>query len=260
MLFVPTNMPKLCLLVLTIVVLTSGCAGAPAPYRTPDHWQKTGYVWPPAEGHASSFTPAPASNSTWSNRRPESQSADADPTWVRGHAFDLDPAFGAACQRKLRSLGVRFRKLRSLKGVENPVEIIGKLGSIELYATDGRTLQMDCRLAVTLAELSPIFSELGVTRIRYSGAYSYRTTRSGRLSHHAHGLAIDLHDFEFGGEKLSVKHDFKTGMKCRRSAPRLNRLACALESTAAFRELLTPDYNRDHRDHLHLAVPRRDQL
>ncbi|HSC86191.1 MAG TPA: extensin family protein, partial [Polyangiaceae bacterium] len=95
-----------------------------------------------------------------------------------------------------------------------------------------------------------------LTRARYSGAYVYRTTRTGRLSHHAHGLALDLHDLEIGGQLLSVKKDFARSVACEKAEQPLNRLACALREAHAFEELLTPDYNADHYDHLHLAVAR----
>jgi hypothetical protein len=96
-----------------------------------------------------------------------------------------------------------------------------------------------------------------VVRVRYSGAYVYKTAPSGRLSHHAYGVAIDLHDFETRHGRLTVKHDFRKGAGCGRRVPRLNRLACDLRRQGIFEELLTPDFNRAHRDHLHLSIPRR---
>jgi hypothetical protein len=43
---------------------------------------------------------------------------------------------------------------------------------------------------------------------------------------------------------------------CVDEAPVLNRLACRLSQLRLFQELLTPDSNADHRDHLHLAIAR----
>jgi hypothetical protein len=36
----------------------------------------------------------------------------------------------------------------------------------------------------------------------------------------------------------------------------LNRLACRFAQLRLFQELLTPDSNADHRDHLHFAIAR----
>ena len=99
-------------------------------------------------------------------------------------------------------------------------------------------------------------ADFGVERVRYSGAYVYRTTRSGRLSHHAYGLAIDLHEFQQGGETWSVKKDFRKNVDCGENDRGLNALACHMRASVFFDEFLTPDFNADHRDHLHISVPR----
>lgn len=163
---------------------------------------------------------------------------------------------GAACLRALRKAGVHFTKLSSLRGVETPVEIRGPLGGVEYWVAGQRPLQMDCRLALTLARVGSVLSRQGVTRVRFSGAYVYKTAPSGRLSHHAHGLAIDLHEFSVRGQSLSVDRAFSRNAGCSRSVPTLNRLACDLRATRAFDEFLTPDYNAAHRDHLHVSVER----
>jgi hypothetical protein len=157
----------------------------------------------------------------------------------------------------LKKRGVSFTPLAELEGVENPVEVRGPLGGVGFYANDHRPLRLDCRLAIALEDLEPVFHSYGVTRVRFSGAYVYRTTRSGRLSHHALGLAIDIHEIFFGSRIFSVEDDFEMNVGCQPDNPTLNELACALRQTRYFEEFLTPDFNRDHRDHLHISVPRR---
>lgn len=165
---------------------------------------------------------------------------------------------GKSCLTELERRNVSYRALDELKGVDTPVEVQSALGGVLYFANDGRKLQLDCRLAVALDDLGGTLQAYGVSKVRYSGAYVYRTTRTGRLSHHALGLAIDLHDFETrGGVTLSVKADFKKNIGCDRKGTELNGLACAMKSQAYFEEFLTPDYNADHRDHLHVSVPRR---
>jgi Extensin-like protein C-terminus len=100
--------------------------------------------------------------------------------------------------------GLRERKVHFVewptKGVRTPVRILGPLGGIQLRSHDPRSttksLLMDCELARALVEAAPAFQGVGVSELRYSGAYQYRTRRhSTKLSEHAHGLAIDIHAF-----------------------------------------------------------------
>jgi len=163
---------------------------------------------------------------------------------------------GAECLAELREAKVGFAPLRELPGVTTPVEIRGRLGGVEYWVVGGTPLQMDCRLALTLAKVGAVLGHHGVTRVRFSGAYVYKTTSSGRLSHHAYGLAIDLHEFTFGQRTVSVKQAFSRNVGCQQPVPALNRLACDLKATSYFDEFLTPDYNAAHRDHLHLSIPR----
>jgi hypothetical protein len=137
------------------------------------------------------------------------------------------------------------------------VEVHGQLGGVTYWASDRRPLQLDCRLAIALADLEPVFRAHGVTQIRFSGAYSFRRTRSGRLSHHALGLALDIHEVNLGAQSFSVDSHFSRNVGCQSGVPSLNALSCAMRETRFFEEFLTPDFNRDHHDHLHLSVPRR---
>ena len=43
----------------------------------------------------------------------------------------------------------------------------------------------DCRLALALAKVAPELRGLGISAMRFSGAYSYRMAKVGRLSLHA---------------------------------------------------------------------------
>jgi hypothetical protein len=87
------------------------------------------------------------------------------------------------------------------------------------------------------------------------GAYAYRTTRAGRTSLHAFGLAIDVGGVDVSGRRLSVASDYQLGgASCDSAAPPLNNLACQLRRTGFFEEVITPDDDEDHKDHLHLAI------
>ena len=120
----------------------------------------------------------------------------------------------------------------------------------------GNPLVADCRLALALYRVAPVLRDLGVSSMRFSGAYSYRMSRVGRLSLHAYGLAIDVHEMVVNAGRVAVERDFAPGLAygCAGESPALNRVACQLKATGLFQELLTPDYNADHRNHFHLAI------
>jgi hypothetical protein len=170
---------------------------------------------------------------------------------------------GEPCLAELGRMGVAYRRMAMLKGVQTPVHVTGPLGGLRFTAGAGLPLYLDCRMAVALAWTAPHLLEMGVTEVRFSGAYVFRSTRSGRPSRHALGLAIDIHALTFTSagyspplSRLEVKRDFRKGIGsgCAPDAPRLNQVACRLKQLGLYRELLTPDYDRDHHDHFHLAI------
>jgi hypothetical protein len=195
----------------------------------------------------------PQVSSPWTGRAPPDHGPEPGVVprfhgrWIPG---------GAACLAELARQGVAHERLESLRGVETPVRVTGPIGGIGFVAGAGLPLHCDCRLVVALAWAAPDLQELGVRQVRFSGAYVNRTTRSGRPSRHALGLAIDLHAMSFGDQRQEVKRNFSRGLQdgCAQDAPPLNRVACRLRQLGLFKELLTPDHDRDHHDHFHLAV------
>jgi len=179
----------------------------------------------------------------------------------------------ALCLQWLQEHGVAFQPVE-LDEVRTPIEVRGPLGAVELVPRAGRAAQMDCSLAQALAEASPIFAELGVRKLSFSGAYDRRMRRHApRLSQHAFGLAIDVHGLETDTGHLEITRDFEAGTGAWRNlgagpgaleacigAPRtdkgraLRNLVCRLKLHSAFRAIATPDDDADHRDHLHLET------
>ena len=160
---------------------------------------------------------------------------------------------GEACLKKLALAGVAFQPLDEIRGVETPIQIQSAIGGIRYHSGFGPMVS-DCRFALALATAAPELTALGVSEMHFSGAYSYRTSKVGRLSLHAYGLALDVHEIVVDGRRLSVERDFARGIGCG-VGPSLNRVACRLRELGIFRELLTPDYNADHNNHFHLGVP-----
>ena len=243
------------------LLLLTGCAREARPVATAapiegngSPWTATGYAWPPKVRETGRVGFLPAAQS---DQMPAGQSAATLPsgsTASRNPSMDLQS--GDVCLRHLRRLGVTFRPQADTLGVDTPVVVSGAIGGIRYYANGDLPLLCDCRLALALHRIASVLRDSGVRAARFSGAYSYRKTRSGRLSLHARGLAIDLHEFVVAGRTLSVERDYARGLSrgCASTAPVLNRLACRLHATGLFRELLTPDYDRDHRDHFHLGI------
>jgi hypothetical protein len=163
---------------------------------------------------------------------------------------------GNACISRLGELGIAFERLDARRGIEMPIVVQGPLGGIDYVAGAGLPFECDCRLAVALHAIGPALRDLQIDKLRYSGVYTYRMSRVGRLSLHAYGLAIDVHFAFSAGRWQSVEGDYRRGLAdgCASDSPVLNRMACTLERTRMFKELLTPDDNADHRDHLHFGI------
>jgi hypothetical protein len=165
---------------------------------------------------------------------------------------------GDACLNQLRVVGVPFQTIEEKRGVATPIAVEGPIGGVRYWTLGAGPMVSDCRLALALSKVAPELRELGISAIRFSGAYSYRMAKVGRLSLHAYGLALDIHEVTANGQSFVVAKDFARGLPngCAAEAPLLNRLACRLAQLRLFQELLTPDSNADHRDHLHVAIAR----
>lgn len=231
-----------------------GCARETPSARSPEPsfspWlTPPGYAWPPRSLAAGGRTPA--------EERALARTRTDPITTAHRRPLPSDSLIpgGEACLAALRERGVRFEPLPAERGVETPIIVRGKLGGVEYWSSAGPMIA-DCRMALALDRVGPEFVALGIQRVRFSGAYVYRTSRTGRLSLHAYGLAVDMHEVASAAGALSVRRDFERGLAngCAGDAPLLNQLACRLRAQGLFRELLTPDYNADHYDHLHLGL------
>ena len=177
-----------------------------------------------------------------------------------------------ACLASLRERGVDFVE-QPTKGVRTPIRLVGSnLGPLRLVVIDrkagGVMPVMDCELGRALLDASAVFENAGIRDLFFSGMYEYRPRRhSKKLSEHAHGLAIDVHEFGTAdGRIFDVERDFEQGVgewpardqvACVGSPERpegrlLRELACALRVSSAFREIITADDNADHANHFHI--------
>jgi hypothetical protein len=175
---------------------------------------------------------------------------------VRHGFMSLSIPDGQPCLSWLAEQHVAFHVLPEKPGMVTPIHVTGPIGGVTYESGGQKSLVCDCRLAVALGWLGPELRAFGIHEVHHSGAYVYRTTKSGRPSLHAQGLAIDVHQLLVGQRRFEVSRDFErgAGAACHDDARMLNRLACELSRTGLFEEVITPDDDSDHSDHLHLAI------
>jgi hypothetical protein len=184
------------------------------------------------------------------------------------------PPRDEACLQLLRAQGVSFSEGPNAEGIRTPVTLDGARFTPRLTPRDRRPAHMDCQLAMALVQARPVFRNLGISELEYSAAYSYRNRRrSSRLSAHAFGLAIDVHTMRGNRRDYVVARAYERRWgRWQRMPPgpgwyqacvgrprtpggrTLRQLACRLRLDEAFRLILTPDDDRDHRDHFHLEA------
>ncbi|MFO7180337.1 MAG: extensin family protein [Pseudomonadota bacterium] len=210
--------------------------------------------YPDAHPYPASAWPPPGATASSADRVLARTAQSPVTTRHRGLILsDVALPGGAACLERLGRTGIAFQPIDPRPGIETPVMVSGPIAGVRFWSRGG-PLVLDCRLALALYEVSPDFRALGIQSVRFSGAYVYRTTKRGRLSLHAYGLAMDVHEVSTARRTYSVERDFVRGEACGRARALLNELACRLERRGLFRELLTPDYDSDHHDHLHLGI------
>ena len=163
---------------------------------------------------------------------------------------------GKRCLALLTRLGVKHRPLPARGRMAVPVSVTGDIGGI-IYTQGGKpSLICDCRLVLALHWAAPVLRAWHVSEVEHFGAYANRTTRRGRPSLHALGLALDAARFRFPDQNASVAKSYAQGLGggCSPEAPALNRVVCELRALGLFRELITPDHDADHQDHVHLGI------
>jgi len=174
----------------------------------------------------------------------------------------LDRRGGKQCKALLRRAGIRFKPLppRSSDqqcGYSDAVEV-SPGGSTDI-AYRPRTLGTSCPVASALAlwewhELQPAaLRHFGskVAEVEHFGSYSCRRIygrSEGSWSEHSTANAIDVAAFRLeDGRRISIVGDWSGSGPKAAFLRDVRNGACRLFAT-----VLSPDYNRAHRDHLHL--------
>jgi hypothetical protein len=180
-----------------------------------------------------------------------------------------------ACEAELKTRGIAFQR-EVAKGVLAPVRLTGPLHGVDFHTNlreDRRATTVweiaDCRLVLALDDFAQILADHDIVEVIHYSMYRSPPKRwvDGRIgTRHHGGLALDAARFiKRDGSKLDVLDDFKGRRRrkvCGKGAPEgktpsareLRELVCAAVDRGLFNVVLTPNYNRAHRNHFHLEV------
>lgn len=177
------------------------------------------------------------------------------------------------CEAKLEAAGVEFSPsrlpLHKTKsgiycGAQQVVRYHQGPGGIRW----GGRPKVTCAVALSMARLETIVQqeaerEFGrpVQRIKHMGTYNCREMANypGWVSEHSYANAIDIKHFELrGGKTVPVLGEYpKNGAEPNNAKARfLKQVARRLYDERVFSVVLTPSFDRAHRNHFHLDMAR----
>lgn len=178
------------------------------------------------------------------------------------------------CEAELTARKISFERDDDAPGVLAPVRLKGALRGV-VYRTNLKEEQRettlweiaDCRLVLALDDFAAILAKHDIVEVRHYSMYRKpRRNKDKRQSQHTGGLALDAARFiRKDGSTLDVLADFKgrrgsktCGAKARKvkdpAAIELREIVCEAVEQRLFTVVLTPNFNRAHRNHLHLEV------
>jgi hypothetical protein len=164
----------------------------------------------------------------------------------------------AQCLAQLDRLGVRYEIAPQPAGgipacfVADPVRVTAATipWSRPALAACDFVLAFDRFETQALRPLARRYFGEDVKLIEHFGTYDCRTTDTGRPSAHARGLAMDLAGVELAdGRQVLVEKDWRPRDSRGRFLHALAAAACRY-----FNEVLDPDSDRDHWNHIHLDL------
>lgn len=197
--------------------------------------------------------------------------ADVDPD---NDEFVGPPEPLEGCHERLTEAGVSFKKARIglgkpqdgviTCGAEQVVRYRGSPESIEY----SRAPLLTCRMALALADFEAIVQEeaqreLGTTvrKIDHLGTYNCRKMVAYDLiSEHSFANGIDLRRFHLADDRtITVLEHFLPDVDIERAEPEtrfLRRLSQRLYDEGVFSVVVTPYFDRLHRNHIHVDLAR----
>jgi hypothetical protein len=189
---------------------------------------------------------------------------------------------GAVCERELTKRGIAFEKNEADRaaapGVVTPLRLKGPLHGVTirsgLPAAERAKAALeifDCRLVLALDDFAAMVATHDVVEMLHLSAY--RSRKNGGCTprydgkQHCAALAVDIAQFKKkDGSTLVVDRDFKgkVGMKTCTAAVRkaardaasaeLWGFVCDAAERAIFNVVLTPNFNKQHKNHFHVEI------
>jgi hypothetical protein len=197
--------------------------------------------------------------------------ATASPAY---HYGSLAPA---DCVAELTRRSIPF-VAETARGVAAPVRLTGPLHGVEFHANgvaakDRATTSYDiadCSLVLALDDFSEILHDHDIVEVRHYSIYrapSASWPEDKVATRHNGAVAIDAARFiKSDGTTLTVLDDFHGAIGDKTcgdgagphpatpAATELRAILCEAVSRHLFNVVLTPDFNRPHRNHFHLEV------
>jgi hypothetical protein len=189
---------------------------------------------------------------------------------------------GAVCEKELAKRNIAFEKSEADRaaapGVVTPLRLRGPLHGVSVRSglppADRAKAALeifDCRLLLALDDFAAMVAKHDVVEMLHLSAY--RSRKNGGCTprydgkQHCAALAVDIAHFKKkDGTTLVVDRDFKgrvgtkTCTDAVRRAPRdpvsaeLWGFACDAAEHAIFNVILTPNFNKQHKNHFHVEI------
>jgi hypothetical protein len=189
---------------------------------------------------------------------------------------------GAVCEKELAKRNIAFEKNEgdrtAAPGVVTPIRLRGPLHGVTIRSglppaerAKAALEIFDCRLVLALDDFSAMVAKHDVVEMLHLSAY--RSRKNGGCTprydgkQHCAALAVDIAQFKKkDGSALVVDRDFKgkvgtkTCTDAVRKAPRdaasaeLWGFACDAAERAIFNVILTPNFNKQHKNHFHVEI------
>jgi hypothetical protein len=202
---------------------------------------------------------------------------------VRPADADRSPAYRyahlnvVACKAELARRKIAYTDEPATRGVRMPIRLAGKLRGIEfrtnLKAARRATTPwevIDCRLVLALDDFAVILAAYDVVDVRHYSMYrrppqDWADDKIG--TRHLGALAIDAARFNLkDGSYLDVDKHFNGAIGAKtcgdRAGPKpvtaealkLREILCKAVEQRLFHVVLTPNYDRPHKNHFHLEI------
>jgi hypothetical protein len=183
-----------------------------------------------------------------------------------------------SCLAELRRRSIAFEHAPRTRGVVTPVWLRGRLHGVWIHSPlppKNRKYSsaeiFDCRLVLAIDDFASLVAEHGVVEIVHLSAFRPRSAKGCTPKYdgkqHCAALALDVGSFrKKDGTVLDVERDFhgKIGLgtcageagpkPATRAAEELWGWVCESARRGTFHVILTPNYNRAHRNHFHLEI------